>query len=237
MTILEFPPIDTADEHGLLAVGGDLDVNSLLLAYRNGIFPWPLSSAYLTWFAPPQRAILQCDAFRVSKSLRKAKNKNWAEFAINKNFYAVISACQELTNRTGQEGTWITDAMLEAYCELYKAGYAHSFECYREGTLVGGLYGVFIDGFFAAESMFYRYPDASKLTLWLLVAYLQSFGCQWLDIQVMTPLLKRLGAIEVERSHFMELLKQQRTKPCAAFDDLSQTHLQQMLSEWQFAPL
>ena len=237
MTILEFPPIDTADEHGLLAVGGDLDVNSLLLAYRNGIFPWPLSTEYLTWFAPPHRAILYCDSFNISRSLRKAKKKNWASFAINKNFPAVISACKELTNRPGQEGTWITDAMLDAYCDLYKAGHAHSFECYRDGALVGGLYGVFTEGCFAAESMFYRYPDASKLTLWLLVTYLKKSGCGWLDIQVMTPLLKRLGAIEVERSHFMELLIKQRAKPCAAFSDLSQIHLQKILSEWQFITL
>ena len=233
MTILEFPPVDEADEHGLLAVGGDLEVNSLLLAYRSGIFPWPLSNEYLTWFAPPERAVCHVKDFHVSGSLKKSRRKGWASFAINQNFENVIASCQELTNRGDQSGTWITEDMRRAYIELHQAGHAHSFECYRDGSLVGGVYGVQVEGTFAAESMYYRVSDASKLALWFMVSYFQACGLGWFDVQVMTPLLERLGAVELEREAFMRLLRAERLKPKSLFQEADRQTLQRALPDWQ----
>src|SRR5690606_24991310 len=139
MTILEFPPVDSADEHGLLAVGGDLEIDSLLLAYRNGIFPWPISDEYLTWFAPPERAIIECANFHVSRSLISSRKQNWATFSIDAAFPAVIDACQRPVNRAGQYGTWITNDIKAGFIALHAAGHAHSFECYLGTQLVGGL--------------------------------------------------------------------------------------------------
>lgn len=208
MTILEFPPVETADEHGLLGVGGDLAVESLLLAYRNGIFPWPVDDSCLTWFAPPERAILYLNRFRPSGSLRRARNKGWAYVAINKNFSSVITECQKLVNREEQGGTWITDEIVAGYIDLHKAGFAHSFECYKDNVLVGGLYGVGVGGIFCAESMFYRVSDASKLALWFMNNFLQHFGMPWVDLQVINPFSKSMGAEGIPREEFMRLLKE-----------------------------
>jgi leucyl/phenylalanyl-tRNA--protein transferase len=206
MVIKKFPDISTADQHGLLAVGGDLEVESLLLAYRNGIFPWPYDDEYLTWFAPPKRAILKFDNLHIAQSLKREKNRNWAVFKIDFDFENVIKECQKLINRKDQTGTWITNEMLEAYIELHKAGYAHSFECYKDDKLVGGLYGVNINNFFAAESMFYRYPNASKLTIWFMMEFFKLFGLNWVDIQVRTDTLSKFGAIEISREKYTKLL-------------------------------
>lgn len=232
MTILEFPPVDRADEHGLLAVGGDLEIESILLAYRSGIFPWPLSDDYLTWFAPPERAVLFHEDFHISRSLKKSRRKGWASFAIDSNFEAVITNCAELTNRGDQSGTWITPDILHAYIELHRAGHAHSFECYAEGKLVGGVYGVHCEGVFAAESMYYRVSDASKLTLWFMVSYLKALGLDWFDVQVMTPLLKSFGAIELERPNFMQLLKQTRNQNSSLFAKIDEPTLSELLPDW-----
>ena len=219
MTILEFPPVSEADENGLLAIGGDLEVDSLLLAYRQGIFPWPVSEQYLTWFAPPKRAVLEFSDFHIPKSLLKEKRKNWAKFAFNLNFENVIAACQELTNRKDQSGTWITPAIRSAYINLHQAGHAHSVECYLNKKLVGGLYGVAIGQMFAAESMFYRHPGASKLCLWFLIDYLSSKGLNWIDIQVMTPLLAKFGAKEIDRERFSNLLAASINQPIIQFEN------------------
>jgi len=206
MVIAQFPPLETADEYGLLAIGGDLDVESLLLAYRSGIFPWPVDSRTLAWFTPPERTLLFLDEFRISRSLEKERRKTTLRFGFDAHFPAVIHACAELKNRKMQSGTWIIPQMIEAYIELWKAGYAHSIEAHDGDKLVGGLYGVSIGGMFAGESMFYRQPNASKLCMCHLVSYLKEQGVEWIDCQVMTPFLKSLGAREVERRKFIKML-------------------------------
>ena len=206
MTISQFPPLDTADEDGLLAIGGDLDVDSLLLAYRSGIFPWPLNSEILAWFSPPKRAVLFFNELHISKSLEKSLRHSDYEIAFDRNTARVIRSCSEAKNRKGQRGTWITKDMVHAYIRLHEAGYCHSVEYYKQGELQGGLYGVRIGGFFAGESMFHIKRDASKICLLNLVERLKSEGMSWLDCQAMTPLLASFGAREIERDQFLELL-------------------------------
>ncbi len=212
MTILAFPDVSSADEHGLLAIGGDLEVPSLLLAYRSGIFPWPLDEETLAWFAPPKRAVLFFDRIHVARSLERERRRSTLEFKFDQNFAAVIQACAETTNRTKQQGTWITDDIIDAYCALHKSGIAHSIEAYQDGELVGGLYGVSIGAMFAGESMFYRAPNASKLALLYLCDYLGNCGGEWLDCQVLTPHMTQLGAQEIPRAKFMQLLSKALAK-------------------------
>lgn len=211
MAIQLFPPVWAADEHGLLAVGGDLEPSSLLLAYKSGIFPWPLVGKELLWFAPPQRALLFLDSFHTPRRLKRTLRQNPAEIRVNTCFPEVISACATSTNRRNiqgrtEAGTWITEQMIEGYIRLHEAGYCHSIECFRDGRLIGGLYGVAIAGMFAGESMFYREPEASKRCLCFLVDYLRQRGVPWIDCQQITPLLAQFGAVEVSREEFMGLL-------------------------------
>ena len=213
MAVLKFPSVETADEMGLLAVGGDLEVESLLLAYRSGIFPWPLSDdGTLTWFSPPMRTLLFLDRVHISRTLKKKLKSGEFTFSFNTAFVEVINACAVAKNRKGQFGTWITEEMVEGYIELHHAGYAHSVECSveckRGSRLVGGLYGVSIGGMFAGESMFYHETDASKLALCVLVERLREQGVEWIDCQQTTPLLSSFGAEEVERSRFIALLSE-----------------------------
>lgn len=208
MSFVQFPPVELADETGLLAAGGDLDVETLYTAYTQGIFPWPVFSGdLLTWFAPSQRCVLYLEHFHPStRLLRKQKKKLWS-FRINSSFEEVITACSVLP-RKGQDGTWITNRMIEAYIALHKAGWCHSIECYRGEKLVGGLYGVAIGKMFAGESMFHTESDASKLTLCFLVDYLKGKGCKWIDCQQNTPLLSSFGAVEITRERFMKELSE-----------------------------
>jgi leucyl/phenylalanyl-tRNA---protein transferase len=207
MTILAFPPSSQANPDGLLAVGGDLDVMSLILAYSSGIFPWPYDEKTLAWYAPPHRALLFLDDLHLSKSVRKLIKNNDFKITKNVDFSSVIIACAALENRGKQRGTWITDQMIEAYIALHKAGFCHSYECFKDEKLVGGLYGVQIKKMFAGESMFYRESGASKVALFHLIEDLRAQGISWLDCQVITPLFKQFGAKEVRRSDFEELLK------------------------------
>lgn len=205
MTVNRFPPVEFADKQGVLAVGGDVEPASLLLAYKSGIFPWPIDDM-LVWFAPPKRAVLFVDKFHPSRSLEKEIKQGKFQFAIDKKFDNVVRACASATNRNGP-GTWINSEMIEGYTALHKKGYAHSVECYQKGKLVGGLYGVSIGSMFAGESMFYVVPNASKMCLYYLVKHLAEKGGEWIDCQVMTPHLKRFGAEELRRSQFMKILK------------------------------
>ena len=217
MAISRFPPVDSADEDGLLAVGGDLDVDSLLLAYRNGIFPWPAGEHLLAWFSPPVRAVLFLEDFHISKSLEKKVKKEAYTLCINRDTPSVIRACAKASNRKRQRGTWITGEMIEAYIHFHTAGYCHSVECYLGNSLVGGLYGVCINGFFAGESMFHTESDASKICLVHLVHTLKSRGFTWLDCQVMTPLLETFGACEVSRGAFLDLLEESLKQKSVTF--------------------
>ncbi len=207
MVVEAFPPVDLADEYGLLCVGGDLEVETLCLAYQSGIFPWPIAGIdQLTWFAPPVRAVLFLKELHISRSLKKYLSASSFTYRIDHDFPGVIAGCAQAKNRKDR-GTWISKEIQDAYSALYRAGYAHSVECYEGGELVGGLYGVSIGGFFAGESMFYRKPNASKAAFIYLVDYLSSRGIDWIDCQVMTPHFKSLGAREILRADYMVLLK------------------------------
>lgn len=208
MAISAFPPVDKTDPSGVIAVGGDLEVSSLKLAYSSGIFPWPHEGYPLLWFAPPKRAILDFDDFKIPKRLQQYLKKASFSFCIDKNFPAVIQACSSVP-RPGQDGTWITQDIIMAFTAFHEAGYAHSFETLnKDGELVGGLYGVKIGKVFCGESMFYREPHASKFALIETVRYLQDRGSRWIDVQMLTPLLASFGAKEIDRKAFMERLKE-----------------------------
>ena len=205
--ITSFPPVEKARADGLIGVGGDLEVGSLLLAYQSGIFPWPVSKEYpLLWFSPPKRAVLEFGDLHIPTRLQRSLKKKNFVFKVDTNFEKVISHCAEGKNRKQKE-TWILDDMILAYCAFHKAGFAHSFETYNaDGELVGGMYGVWIKNYFAGESMFYLEPDASKFALIRALTYLKEKGVTWLDAQVMSPLLKMLGAKDISRKKFLEKL-------------------------------
>src|SRR5262245_37299787 len=200
----------------IVAVGGDLAPETLLAAYRAGVFPWPTEGLPLLWFCPRSRAIIEFDALHVGRSLARARRRTDLHFTIDADFGAVIRACAEVP-RPEQEGTWINDEMIEAYERLHCLGIAHSVEAWRGGDLVGGIYGVDSGGAFAAESMFHRESWASKLALLHLVEHLRSHGLDWLDIQVMTPHMLHLGAREISRREFLALLRRTRRRELLLF--------------------
>ncbi|QQR79367.1 MAG: leucyl/phenylalanyl-tRNA--protein transferase [Deltaproteobacteria bacterium] len=200
-----FPSVDQADEQGLLAYGGELSVHFLENAYRHGIFPWPQVGLPILWFAPPQRGILDFQDFHLpSRFLREIKNKNW-EFKIDHDFQSVICECAK-QKRKRQKGTWILPEMILAYIDFHEAGFAHSFEVYEKGRLIGGLYGVWLGDYFAGESMFHLETGVSKFALMKTVEYLKKKGLTWMDTQMVTPLLKSFGGKEIPRKEFMERL-------------------------------
>ncbi|MFQ5770273.1 MAG: leucyl/phenylalanyl-tRNA--protein transferase [bacterium] len=207
--VAKFPAVEMADETGLLAIGGDLEVATLELAYRNGIFPWPIDEQPILWFAPPKRAIIEFNQFRISRRLQRYLRKADFEFRFNTDFKGVIQACAHSKNRKGQHGTWITESMIQAYIEFHTCGYAHSFEAFNhQDELIAGLYGVLIGKYFAGESMFHKIPHASKFVLIQTVQFLQNRGLKWMDVQILSPFLKHFGAIEIPREQFMMKLKQ-----------------------------
>ncbi len=216
MPIVAFPDPLTANADGIVAVGGDLHPESLLLAYRQGIFPWPVDGLPLLWFCPAERAILEFADLHVPRSLARARTRSTLHFTIDAAFPAVIRACAE-TPRPGQDGTWITLQIVAAYTLLHRMGIAHSVEAWNDKHLVGGIYGVAIDGAFAAESMFYREPNASKLALLHLIEHLRSRGLDWLDTQMLTPHIERLGARTIRRDVFLKKLQQTRARGLALF--------------------
>ena len=206
MAIVEFPPIDSADEHGLLAIGGDLEIESLLLAYSKGIFPWPISDEYpLAWFSPDPRGILFFDKLHLGKSFKKFLKNNPYEIKFNHNFEAVIMNCANV-KRNDQTSTWITKEIIDAYIKLQKRGFAYSIETYLEDRLVGGVYGVCINRFYSGESMFHLEDNASKVALVSLLYLLKQRDIGWLDTQMVTPVVESLGGLEIPRETFVKML-------------------------------
>lgn len=208
MAIFAFPPHSQADENGLLAWGGDLEVESLLLAYSQGIFPWPLASHLpMAWFTPNLRGILEHNDLHLSQSLKKFMNKKCYEVTFNSSFAQVIHHCAISKNRkqigANNFSTWITPDMIDAYLQLHHAGYAYSVEVWEKKDLVGGLYGVGIGNFINGESMFYLKPNASKIALISVLEKAKNHGVEWIDIQMVTPTLKHLGGKEVSRDDFL----------------------------------
>jgi len=204
---LVFPPPELARKDGLLAVGGDLSPQRLLLAYSQGIFPWYSPGEPILWWAPDPRLVLFPDEFRVSKRLARTIRQGRFRLSMDEDFAAVIAACAATRRRQGS-GTWIDAAMREAYGRLYDLGFAHSVECRQEDKLVGGLYGVALGGFFFGESMFSRATDSSKVALAALVAQLQHWNFDLIDCQLPTGHLKSLGAREIPGARFQDLLHQ-----------------------------
>jgi leucyl/phenylalanyl-tRNA---protein transferase len=211
-----FPDPDMADDDGLLCIGADLDIFTLLDAYYHGIFPWPREGLPILWFCPAQRGILEFSKLHIPRSLKKIK-KSWdGEFRIDTAFKKVIKACQE-KSRPGQDGTWILPKMVNAYTKFHSAGFAHSVEAWEEGELTGGIYGVFVGNIFSGESMFYKRDNRSKLCLWYLMDYLQQIGIDWMDIQMLTPLTQRFGGEYIPREVFISRLIAAHGKPEIVF--------------------
>lgn len=203
---LIFPDPELADAHGLLAIGGDLSAERLLLAYENGIFPWYSEDQPILWFSPDPRLVLFPAKIIVSRSLKKTINKKVFDIRFDSNFEEVIVECSKI-ERKDQDGTWITNDMIDAYIDLHNQGYAHSVEAYFEGSLVGGLYGVSLGGAFFGESMFHTMTDASKVALYYLVDKLKDWDFDFIDSQVVTEHMKNLGAEEIPRTKYLSLLK------------------------------
>jgi leucyl/phenylalanyl-tRNA--protein transferase len=202
---LVFPEPELADHSGLLAVGGDLSAERLILAYANGIFPWYSQGEPLLWWSPDPRMILYPHQLKISKSLKQSlRNKNF-EVRFDTAFSEVIRSCKQAP-RPGQNGTWITHEMQNAYIRLHEMGWAHSVEAWKEDKLVGGLYGVSIGKVFFGESMFFEQRDASKVALVHLVNKLREWNFKFIDAQVETTHLQRMGAINIERKQFLDLL-------------------------------
>ncbi|HEX4139214.1 MAG TPA: leucyl/phenylalanyl-tRNA--protein transferase [Candidatus Methylacidiphilales bacterium] len=199
---LVFPNLQTANREGLLALGGDLSVPRLLLAYRSGIFPW--TDEPLTWWSPDPRAIFELERFRPPDRLKSKLRNHPFRITIDHAFSSVIHACADPA--PGRESTWISPRFIDAYIELHRAGHAHSVEVWQEGRLVGGVYGVAVAGFFAGESMFHRVSDASKIALCFLMEHLRARNFELFDTQVLSPLTARLGAIEIRRRDYLERL-------------------------------
>ena len=202
---ISFPPVELADKDGLLAIGGDLSVERLLLAYRKGIFPWYNEDESILWWSPDPRFVLFPNELKLSKSMKAILNKDSFEFSINKAFTEVINNCRSIP-RKGQEGTWIQPSIIKAYSRLFESGYALSAEAWKEGELAGGLYGVLIGKIFFGESMFTKNENASKFALYKLIHYLEKKGLALIDCQVYTPHLESLGARMIKRKEFIDLV-------------------------------
>ncbi len=202
---LVFPDPRRALPEGLLAVGGDLSRNRLLAAYANGIFPWFGDEEPILWWSPNPRMVLFLDEFRVTKRLQRTLRSGLWHVTYDTKFEHVIDACASIP-RHGQDGTWITRGMREAYVDLHRAGYAHSVESWHGDDLVGGVYGISMGRCFFGESMFSLRADASKVALASLVNRLRQWEFKWIDCQVPTQHLKRLGASEIPRDEFLTLL-------------------------------
>ncbi|MEY2429239.1 MAG: leucyl/phenylalanyl-tRNA---protein transferase [Verrucomicrobiota bacterium] len=192
-----------------MAIGGDLSVARLLLAYGSGIFPW--TDDPITWWSPDPRAIFEWDRFHVSQSLARTLRKGAFRATTDRAFRQVIEGCA--APAAGRRETWISSEFLDAYTQLHKAGHAHSVECWQGESLVGGIYGVAIGGFFAGESMFHRVNDASKVALFHLIEHLRQRGFVLFDIQVLTPITAKLGGTAIPRDEYLKRLATTVAKP------------------------
>lgn len=207
-----FPPVEYADEHGLLAYGGDLSPERLLLAYRQGIFPWYAQGQPILWWCPEPRMVIYPQALHISRSLRKSLKQNCFSVTLDTCFRDIMEACANSRIASG-EGTWILPEMVEAYCNLHRAGFAHSVEVWHDGELAGGMYGVSLGRAFFGESMFSYQTNASKTAMAYLCAQLTRWDFGLLDCQVANPHLVRMGGVELSRGDFMAKLQKLRRFP------------------------
>lgn len=204
---LEFPEVENANAEGLLAVGGDLSIERLLLAYTNGIFPWFNDDSMILWWSPPQRMVLFPKNIKISKSMRKVIKSGQFRLTKNSCFESVIDQCSYIV-RKEQRGTWITENMRRAYMALHKKGIAKSYEVWENDTLVGGLYGIDLGHVFCGESMFSTVSNASKFAFIQLAQELERKDYTMIDCQLYTEHLASLGAEEMPRKEFIKILKQ-----------------------------
>lgn len=208
---LVFPPVHLAED-GLLALGGDLRPERLLLAYTQGIFPWYAENLPILWHSPDPRMVMTTRDLIVQRSLRKAIKRKPYELTVDKAFRDVLHGCAEVP-RPGQNGTWLIPEMVDAYIKLHELGFAHSFEAWKDGTLVGGLYGVSLGAAFFGESMFALAPDASKIAFVASVRQLDAWRIGLIDCQVHTEHLERFGAYEVPRLDYLQMLARALDEP------------------------
>ena len=213
MPIINFPSIDNATEEGLVALGGDLEVESILLAYSLGIFPWPISKEFpLAWFSPDPRGILQYNNLHISKSLKKFIKKNVYRTTFNQAFDEIINTCAKI-KRSKQDETWITEELIDSYKKLFIKGYAYSVETWCDNELVGGMYGFCMKRLITGESMFYKKDNASKIALISLLNHLHLKEIDWIDTQMLTPVIKSLGGEEISRNTFLKKIKIEQNIP------------------------
>ena len=203
---IEFPAAETANRFGVVAIGGDLSEQRLMLAYRSGIFPWFNEGEPIIWHSPKDRMVLFSDELKVSKSMRKIINRQHFKITFNQDFEKVIRFCSQI-EREGQDGTWITEDMVKAYCKLHALGHAKSVEVWLEDELVGGLYGIDLGNVFCGESMFSRVSNASKVAFIYLVTLLKSQKYTLVDCQVYNSHLESLGAREIDRADFLNIMR------------------------------
>lgn len=208
----DFPLTSSGDPFGLIAIGGNLQVASLLKAYRNGLFPWFEKWSPIMWYSPPCRCIIPKGNFKASKSLKQTLTQESFIVTADKDFSNVMNQCATI-ERKDQEGTWIDARMISAYTLLHKAGYAHSIEVWKDGLLTGGLYGVSLGKVFFGESMFHHKRDASKVALYYLCNWLDSLAFDFVDAQIMTQHLLTLGGMEIKRKDYLKLLHQALDHP------------------------
>ena len=203
-----FPSVDNANEDGLLAVGGSLDSETLITAYKNGIFPWPVEDGYpMTWFAPNPRGIIDLEEFKVSKSLTKfLKNTNY-KVVFNYDFEQVITRCSVI-KRKHETGTWIYQDIINAYTELFNKGLAYTVAVFQDEQIIGGLYGVCIGEVISGESMFHKKDNASKVALVYLIQKLKEKNIKFIDTQMVTPVIESFGGKSIERTEFMRRIEQ-----------------------------
>jgi leucyl/phenylalanyl-tRNA--protein transferase len=208
---VKFPDPREAGDGGLIAIGGDLEIETLKEAYSSGIFPWPQEGMPLLWFSPDERGVIDLRSEVVWPNRFEKRLKSWLrlgrlEVRINTHFKEVIRSCRD-ANRKGQDGTWIIGEMESAYIELHNAGFAHSIETYLDGQLAGGLYGVFVQGVFSGESMFHRETDAGKVALVVIAEELRRAGFEFLDVQMVTPVVAMFGGHLISREDYLMRLE------------------------------
>ena len=202
-----FPPVESATEDGLVAIGGDLEIDTLCEAYRRGIFPWPISLDFpLAWFSPDPRGILSFSEFHVPRSFQKFLKKNPYQITFNQAFDQVIRECARVI-RKDQPSTWITPEIIKGYDKLFRQELAYSVEVWDQNQLIGGVYGVCMGTFVSGESMFTKKDNASKYGLYTLITHLQSQGISWLDTQMVTPVVEAFGGKYISRTEFIQRLE------------------------------
>lgn len=203
---LWFPPEEEYEEHGVIAIGGDLSVSRLVLAYQMGVFPWYNSDEPITWWSPYKRMVLKPGEVKISKSSRNLLNRNLFTIKFDTAFEEVLNHCQKI-KRKNQDGTWLNEELKSSILDLHQLGLAHSVECWKGKELVGGLYGISMGKMFFGESMFSLESNASKIAFIALCKKLESLNFNWVDCQIHNPYLESLGAYEISRTDFLEEIK------------------------------